>query len=184
MRKAIVLILTVVALAACHHEEKPLATRGAKPKKVDPRTVVGVEVGNIMPSYHSEWLDGKAFDLASERGNVVFLNVWATWCGPCRSEMPLLQGMQDQYAARGLKVIGVSVDEGGVAGVKAFLASQKIRYPSAIDPEGHIANILQTTVLPTSVLIDRTGHIVWKDAGMLSGPEPALTKAIEQSLAR
>jgi thiol-disulfide isomerase/thioredoxin len=183
MKKLIAIALATLALAACHHEEKPLVKRAAR-KKVDPRTVVGVEVGNIMPTYQAQWLDGKSFDLAAEKGNVVFLNVWATWCGPCRGEMPLLQSIQDQYAARGLKVIGVSVDEGGVAGVKAFLASQKIRYPSAIDPEGHIANILQTTVLPTSVLIDRTGHIVWKDAGMLTGPEPALTKAIEQSLAR
>ncbi|HEX9457716.1 MAG TPA: TlpA disulfide reductase family protein, partial [Thermoanaerobaculia bacterium] len=150
----------------------------------DPRTVVGPEVGNIMPTYTAQWLDGKPFDLAAERGHVVFLNLWATWCGPCRSEMPYLQSMQDQYAARGLKVIGVSVDEGGTADVNAFLAAQKIRYPSAIDPEGRIANILQTTVLPTSVLIDRTGHIVWKDAGMLTGPEASLTKALEQALPR
>ncbi len=96
--------------------------------------------------------------------------------------MPYLQSMQDLYAARGLKVIGVSVDEGGTAGVSAFLAAQKIHYPSVIDPEGRIANILQTTVLPTSVLIDRTGHIIWKDAGMLTGPEASLTKALEQAL--
>ena len=181
-------MLLALAVAACQGSETATGPRHAysrvakKAKKVDPRTVVGPEVGNIMPTYTAQWLDGKPFDLAAERGHVVFLNLWATWCGPCRSEMPYLQSMQDQYAARGLKVIGVSVDEGGTADVNAFLAAQKIRYPSAIDPEGRIANILQTTVLPTSVLIDRTGHIVWKDAGMLTGPEASLTKALEQAL--
>ena len=188
LKRLILFALLALAFAACQGSE---TTKGPahvysrvakKAKKIDPRTVVGPEVGNLMPTYTAQWLDGKPFDLAAERGHVVFLNVWATWCGPCRSEMPYLQSMQDLYAARGLKVIGVSVDEGGTAGVSAFLAAQKIHYPSVIDPEGRIANILQTTVLPTSVLIDRTGHIIWKDAGMLTGPEASLTKALEQAL--
>jgi thiol-disulfide isomerase/thioredoxin len=188
MKKLIPLALAAVALASCHQAETPgvpAQSRVAKKaKKVDPRTVVGTEVGNLMPAYTAKWLDGKPFDLAAEHGNVVFLNVWATWCGPCRSEMPFLQSMQDQYAARGLKVIGVSVDEGGVTGVASFLSEKGIHYPSAIDPEGRIANLLETTVLPTSVLIDRTGHVAWKDAGMLRGPDPSLTKALEQALAK
>ncbi len=186
-KKLIALVLTVLAFPACQKTETPGAPAAPritrKAKKADPRTVVGTEVGNIMPAYTAEWLDGKPFDLAAEHGNVVFLNVWATWCGPCRSEMPFLQSMQDQYAARGLKVIGVSVDESGIAGVKSFLAEKGIHYPSAIDPDGRIANLLETTVLPTSVLIDRAGHVAWKDAGMLRGPDPALTKALEQALA-
>ena len=184
------LALLALAAGACHKGENATGAAQSKPraakkaKKIDPRTVAGSEVGNLMPPYTAQWLDGKPFDLAAEREHVVFLNVWATWCGPCRAEMPYLQSLQEQYAALGLKVIGVSLDEGGVAGVNAFLTAQKIHYPSAIDPDGHIANILQTTVLPTSVLIDKTGHIVWKDAGMLSGPEPSLTKALEQVLAK
>jgi thiol-disulfide isomerase/thioredoxin len=187
MKKLITLALAALALLSCQGSETPGGPAqprvAKKAKKADPRTVVGTEVGNIMPAYTAQWLDGKPFDLAAEHGNVVFLNVWATWCGPCRSEMPFLQSMQDQYAARGLKVIGVSLDEGGVAGVKSFLAEKAIRYPSAIDPDGRIANLLETTVLPTSVLIDRTGHVAWKGAGMLSGPEPTLTKALELALA-
>jgi cytochrome c biogenesis protein CcmG, thiol:disulfide interchange protein DsbE len=170
------------ALGSGNASSRPFLTK--KAKQADPRTVAGPEVGNLMPPYTAQWLDGKPFDLAAERGHVVFLNLWATWCGPCRAEMPYLQSLQDQYGARGLKVIGISLDEGGVAGVSAFMTAQRIRYPSAIDADGRIANVLQTTVLPTSVLIDRTGHIVWKDAGMLTGPEASLAKALEQTLAK
>lgn len=188
MKNLMTLAFAALVLVACQKSETagvPAQPRAAKKvKKADPRTVVGTEVGNIMPAYTAQWLDGKPFDLAAEHGNVVFLNVWATWCGPCRSEMPFLQSMQDQYAARGLKVIGVSLDEGGVAGVKSFLTEKGIHYPSAIDPDGRIANLLETTVLPTSVLIDRTGHVSWKGAGMLTGPDASLTKALEQALAK
>src|SRR5258706_4411408 len=131
MKRFVAVLLPILVVVACHRSETQTAKK-KKAKPVDPRTVVGVEVGNIMPTYEGKWLDGKPFDLAAERGHVVFLNVWATWCGPCRSEMPYLQSMQDLYAARGLKVIGVSVDEGGTAGVSAFLAAQKIHYPSVI----------------------------------------------------
>jgi thiol-disulfide isomerase/thioredoxin len=187
-RKIVAVALAAIALAACRRVETPPGAPpkpriGRKAKKVDPRTVVGIDVGNIMPPYKARWLDGKPFDLAAERGHVVFLNIWATWCGPCRAEMPYLQTLQDQYAARGLQVIGVSVDSDGPKVVKAFLESEKIRYPSAIDPDNRIVNLLQTTVLPTSVLLDRTGHIVWKGEGAILGPEPSLTKAIEQALA-
>jgi thiol-disulfide isomerase/thioredoxin len=189
--KNLSLLAMLILAAACGgRETSPSTSADSRPllakkaKKPDPRTIAGPDVGNLMPRYTAQWLDGKLFDLAAERDHVVFLNLWATWCGPCRAEMPYLQSLQEQYGARGLKVIGVSLDEGGVAGVNAFLTAQKIHYPSAIDPEGRIANLLQTTVLPTSVLIDRTGHIVWKDAGMLTGPEAALTKALEQALAK
>jgi hypothetical protein len=67
--------------------------------------------------------------------------------------------------------------------VKEFLQSEKIRYANAVDPEQHIVHLLQTTVVPASVLLDRTGHIVWKGEGQLADPEPSLTKAIEQALA-
>jgi thiol-disulfide isomerase/thioredoxin len=185
VRKTLALVLLAAGLlTGCGRSETPAVPkkRAAKPKKVDPRTVAGPEVGNLMPPYTTQWLDGKPFDIAAERGQVVFLNVWATWCGPCRAEMPFLQSLSETYGPRGLKVIGVSVDDSGVETVKDYLATTKIRYPIAIDPEVRIANVLQTTVLPTSVLIDRSGHIVWKSAGLLEGPEPVLTRALETAL--
>jgi len=135
-----------------------------------------------MPPYSAKYLDGKAMTMAAEKGNVVFLNVWATWCGPCRFETPELQALQTQYAAKGLKVIGVSVDEGDTEAVKTFVAEQKITYPIVVDPEGRIANLVQTTVLPTSLLIDRTGKIVWRQIGAIMPNDAKLKAAVEKAV--
>jgi thiol-disulfide isomerase/thioredoxin len=141
------------------------------------------EVGDPMPPYSAKFLDGKPLDLAAEKGNVVFLNVWATWCGPCRFETPELQALQNQYGAKGLKVIGVSVDEGDAEAVKTFVGEQKITYPIAVDPEGRIANLVQTTVLPTSLLIDRSGKIVWRQIGAIMPNDAKLKTAVEKAVA-
>jgi thiol-disulfide isomerase/thioredoxin len=141
------------------------------------------DVGDPMPAYTAKYLDGKPLNLTSEKGNVIFLNVWATWCGPCRFETPELQALQNQYAANGLKVIGVSVDEGETEAVKTFVAEQKITYPIALDPEGRIANLLQTTVLPTSLLLDRNGKIVWRQIGAIMPNDTKLKAAVEKAVA-
>src|SRR5882724_276253 len=141
------------------------------------------EVGDLMPPYSATYLDGKPMNLAGEKGSVIFLNVWATWCGPCRFETPELQALQSQYAANGLKVIGVSVDEGDTAAVKTFVEEQKISYAIAVDAEGRIANLLQTTVLPTSLLIDRNGKIVWRQIGAIMPNDAKLKAAVEKAVA-
>jgi thiol-disulfide isomerase/thioredoxin len=168
---------------ACAKAEAPVV-RARKPVKRDPSKVVGIEIGNLMPSYSTQMIDGGTFEVARLRGRVVLLNVWATWCGPCRAETPTLVALENEYHDRGLKVVGVSVDEAGVDQVKEFVETEKIPYGIAHDPEGRIANILQTTVLPASVVIDRAGHIVWREAGLIPPNHPSLTKAIESALAR
>ena len=140
------------------------------------------DVGTTLPPYTAQMLDGKTFDAAAERGNVVFLNLWATWCGPCRFEIPELQSMHNKYASRGFKVVGVSLDDTGVAGVKEFVAKNSMTYPIAYDPDGKIAAILQSSVLPTSVIVDRTGHIVWKKYGPVSMSDPTLNEALTKAL--
>lgn len=157
--------------------ETDASTPGAEPESA--RT----EVGDPMPAYVAAYLDGKPLNLAAEKGNVVFLNVWATWCGPCRFETPELQALQNQYAANSLKVIGVSVDEGDADAVKTFVAEQKITYPIAVDPEGRIATMLQTTVLPTSLLIGRDGKIVWRQIGAVMPNDAKLKAAVEKAVA-
>jgi thiol-disulfide isomerase/thioredoxin len=197
--KSILATLCAVLLAAACAKHEPQSVNPAKTAKNATSSTSPVsktakeppaelasartDVGDPMPAYTATYLDGKPLNLAAEKGKVIFLNVWATWCGPCRFETPELQTLQNQYATKGLKVIGVSVDEGETAAVKTFVAEQKITYPIAVDPEGRIANLLQTTVLPTSLLLDRNGKIVWRQIGAIMPNDTKLKAAVEKAVA-
>lgn len=174
-KKTLALLLALAAVAACKRGETPQKTPAAA-------TTTGTEVGAAIPEYSAMNLDGTKFDLAGRRGKVVLLNVWATWCGPCVYEIPELQRIHDLYAARGFEVVGVSVDEGGIEPVKQFVDGKKMRYPIALDPQGKLASLLQTSVLPTSVLVDRTGKILWKKYGAILEHDAELDAAIQKAL--
>jgi len=197
MKSTLATLCTLFLVVACAKQEtktsnpaqpKKAASKSApssKAAKEEPADLSSArtDVGDPMPPYSARYLDGKPLTLAAEKGSVIFLNVWATWCGPCRFETPELQALQNQYAAKGLKVIGVSVDEGDTEAVKTFVAEQKITYPIAVDPEGRIANLVQTTVLPTSLLVDRTGKIVWRQIGAIMPNDAKLKTAVEKAVA-
>jgi len=192
MRKTL-LAATVLSMviAGCKKHETPKPAQpkasaqtdtSATPRGATPATATDSAVGSSMPAYKAELLDGKPFDIAGERGNVVFLNLWATWCGPCRYEIPELQKLHTQYAAQGFKVVGVSLDESGKDAVQQFVTENTIAYPIVLDPEGKLANVFQTTVIPTSVLIDRSGKIVWKKYGLIA-VDDELMRALKAALA-
>jgi thiol-disulfide isomerase/thioredoxin len=190
--KRLAAVFVLLAALSCKRAEQPQkpatgtatnAASGQTTAETQTAPAGSTDVGAAMPEYTATGLDGSKFDLAAQRDKVVLLNVWATWCQPCRFEIPELQLLHERYGPRGFAVLGVSVDESGVESVKAFIAEQKkMAYPVVLDPAGKIADLLQTTVLPTSVLIDRSGKILWKKVGIVETNEPELTKAIEAAL--
>jgi len=180
-------IVLLAAMVACGRENQ----RSSTPRKSEPAAKAAkaapqnADVGDVMPAYATKLLDGKPFDVSSEKGNVVFLNVWATWCGPCRFETPELEALHQKYGPQGFKVVGVSVDEGPVAEVKAFVDENKITYPIAVDSEGRVANVLRTTVLPTSVIIGRDGKIVWRKIGpVMPNETSSVAEIVERALGK
>ena len=196
MRKTVAVALVIVALTlviSCKRGEQKAgdagtATTTETQSQMQSQTgargssepAVGTEVGSRMPEYVAVNLDGSKFDLTARRDKVVLLNVWATWCGPCRFEIPELQKIHEQYGPRGFEVVGASVDETDVESVRSFVAEQKkMTYPVVHDVDGKIAALLETGVLPTSVLVDRTGKIVWKKIGAIMEGDEELKKAIE-----
>jgi cytochrome c biogenesis protein CcmG, thiol:disulfide interchange protein DsbE len=176
MKRLTILFLVLFTIAGCKGRETADARKSAGPR------VVGPEVGNYLAEYTATNLDGSKFDMATRRDKVVLVNVWATWCGPCRFEIPELQALHDQFKADGFEVVGISVDESGVESVKQFVDEQKMTYPVALDPEGRIANLVQTSMLPTNVLLDRDGKIVWKRAGVIVKNDRELMSAIQKAL--
>ncbi|HKR65297.1 MAG TPA: TlpA disulfide reductase family protein [Thermoanaerobaculia bacterium] len=182
MKRTFLLLLVLVVLAsACKRREQASQTRGGQPAQSQ-QTTTGSDLGSTMPEYSATTLDGAKFDLAARRDKVVLLNLWATWCGPCRFEIPELQKMHTEYGPKGFEVIGVSVDEGGPDPVKQFVKEHEMTYPVVLDPEGKLANLFQTSVLPTTALIDRKGRIVWKHYGLIEANDATLKQAIEKAL--
>lgn len=178
MKRALTVLLL---LAACTREQRTVA----QPASQEENTAARTEVGDVMPAYSATSLDGKPLNLADEKGKVVLLNVWATWCAPCRFEVPELEALHKKYGAQGFKVIGVSVDDTGLDGVKQFVTSNKMSYPIVVDADGRIANLLRTTVLPTSIVIGRDGRIVWRKVGAVMPNEiSSLDSIVEQALAK
>ena len=177
-------VAVILLTMACRQEQKAVTPPGqqGQPAAQQAQAKAPDASDAALGAYKAKWLDGSPFEVSQEKGNVVLLNVWATWCGPCRFEIPELDKLHTQYAGRGFKVVGVSIDEGGAADVKPFVDRQKIGYPIALDPEGKLATILNTTVIPTSVLIDRKGNVVWKHFGIVSTSDPLLKRALETAL--
>ena len=112
-----------------------------------------------MPAYTVTTRDGRTITADSLRGRVVFVNVWATWCPPCRAEMPALQQLADAYAAEGLVMLGLSVDRGPANTVDAFLAERAITYPVAIVGSDVIDAFGGVRGYPTSFLVDKAGVV-------------------------
>ncbi|HEX6177461.1 MAG TPA: TlpA disulfide reductase family protein [Thermoanaerobaculia bacterium] len=175
----------LIILAACGQREAATTT-GTAAQPPNAATTTGeaeateiAQVGKPMPAFTAQMLDGSTFDLAKERGNVVLLNLWATWCGPCRYEIPELEKLHKQHAAQRFKVVGVSVDEGGDQVVRDFVEEQKVSYPIALDPQSRLSMILETVILPTSVIVDRKGTVVWKKLGVVTTDDEEMIRALD-----
>lgn len=142
-----------------------------------------VDIGVPVPAYSAVSLAGDTVSLAAQRGKVVLLNVWATWCHPCRDEIPELQALYEGYAARGLEIVGVSVDaEGADDAIRAFMRDFRMTYPVWRDPAERISAQFHIVGVPATFLIDRQGVLRWRKTGPIQPGDPALRQAIEQAL--
>lgn len=111
-------------------------------------------------------LDGKAINLEDYRGKVVLVDVWATWCPPCRMEIPGFIKLYDEYKDKGLVIIGISIDEDGIKAVKPFAEEFKINYPIALADGSDVTKVFgPIRGIPTKFLIDKDGKIVQKMVG-------------------
>jgi cytochrome c biogenesis protein CcmG/thiol:disulfide interchange protein DsbE len=143
--------------------------------------VVGVRSGPaITPEYSYESLAGELIASDSLRGKVVLVNFWATWCAPCRAEMPLLEAMYKRHRESGFVIVGLAVDRAPTADVAAYVRARGVTYPIA-----HVGSEAERRFggvrgYPTSFLIDRDGSIVQRVMGPI-GPlslEPAVRRAL------
>ncbi len=144
----------------------------------------GTLVGDVAPPYTATTLAGDSVSTTALKGNVVLLNVWATWCAPCREEIPYLQTLHEMHRAKGLELIGVSVDTRGEdEAIRGFIADFKMTYPVWRDPDERIQSLFQALGVPASYLIDRDGVIRWRRLGIIREADSTFTSALTTALA-
>ena len=142
-----------------------------------------VEVGAPAPSYRTTSLAGDSVSLAAHRGKVVLLNVWATWCHPCRREIPELQAIHERYQVRGLELVGVSVDaDGSDDAIRAFMQEFRMTFPVWRDPDERVSAQFLVVGVPATFLIDREGVLRWRKTGPIAPNDSSLASAIERAL--
>jgi thiol-disulfide isomerase/thioredoxin len=141
-------------------------------------------IGSAAPTVQGKTLEGEYLALSDYRGKVVLLNVWATWCAPCRKELPELVALHDRYGKDGFVVLGVSVDQPGARGQVERLVKQfGLDYPIVLDPGGVGLDALSIRGYPTSFLIGRDGTLRWRRDGLVEPGEGELAGQIKAALA-
>jgi thiol-disulfide isomerase/thioredoxin len=136
-------------------------------------------VGAPLPPLKVDALSGKTINVASYKGRVLLLDVWASWCDPCKQELPVLNEMAGRLKSQGIDILAVSVDQER-ANVDKFLRSHGGHWHLTVahDPRGEVAEQLQPDKMPTSYVVDRSGIVRYVNAGFL----PADASTIEQHL--
>ncbi|HEX8690943.1 MAG TPA: TlpA disulfide reductase family protein [Longimicrobium sp.] len=143
------------------------------------------QVGDPAPAYAARTLDGKPVSLEGLRGQTVLLNVWATWCQPCRQELPDLERLHVANGGRGLRLVGVSIDEAGMEdAIREFAVEYGVTYDVWHDPGNDVASTFGTVGVPSTFLIAPDGTVLWKHVGPVKADDPELTRLLAESLAR
>lgn len=177
--------MLATALGACRPAAPASTAAGAAPPAAgapadmtkdtgDKVTVELLKEPKSVAPFTLTTLDGKTLSSADWKGKVVLVNFWATWCGPCRAEIPDLVDLQNKYRDR-LVVIGISEDEGPVDGVRKFAEQYMVNYPIAMTTDEVNERFPGITALPTTYFLDTEGLIVQKHVGMLHARETEAT---------
>jgi peroxiredoxin len=126
--------------------------------------------GAQAPAFELGSQSGKPVDLANFKGQVVLINFWATWCGPCRKEMPVLDQLYSKYKPLGFTLLGVNVepDPGNATG---FLKSTPVTFPILFDTESKVSKLYEVAGMPSTIIVDRKGNVRYIHRGYNPGEE-------------
>lgn len=166
-KRQLLLALCALLLAACD---------GAEERRP-------VSVGAPAPDFQAVTTHGDSVSLADMRGDAVLVNIWATWCPPCREEMPGLQALHEEYAEEGLRVLGVSIDSRNAErDVATFIDNFGLTFPILLDPEERVTRVFRTTGVPETFLIDREGEVVRRWIGIFDPMSEDTRASIAEAL--
>jgi peroxiredoxin len=136
--------------------------------------------GQPAPDFSLQSLDGKTYKLSDLKGKVLLLDFWATWCGPCREELPIIEKLHKEFSGKGLVVLGINDED--KATVQQFVKQQKLTFTNLLDSGGAVARAYKVTAIPRVILIDKDGKIVKDITGYSPENEKILRELITKLL--
>jgi cytochrome c biogenesis protein CcmG/thiol:disulfide interchange protein DsbE len=144
--------------------------------------VAALDTGSRAPDLGARDLHGQAIRLSALRGRVVIVDFWASWCGPCRQELPVLERLNERYRGRGLVIVGVSVDR-TLDNIHGFLSRTPVSFPVIYDAHHEIAGRYGPPRMPSSYVLDRRGIVRRVHEGFRSEDAASLEREVQQLLA-
>jgi len=136
-----------------------------------------VEIGSYLREAKLQGLVGKSKRFSDYKGKPLIINVWASWCGPCRQEMGSLQRLANRYNGKQFNVIGISTDDDRKAAA-AFIKESKVTFENYIDSNVFLENMLGANTIPLTILVDARGKVLEKARGAYEWDSPEIVKAI------
>jgi len=155
-------VIACVFLIVFLREEKDSTLKTTKP----------IQPGLEVPNFTFPDINGKEISLSDHRGKVVLVNVWATWCPPCRREMPSMQRLYDELKGENFEILAVSIDSEGREAVAPFMEKMNLTFPALLDPGETIRPLYGITGVPESFIIDKDGVLVEKIIGPIDWATP------------
>jgi thiol-disulfide isomerase/thioredoxin len=146
-----------------------------------PLAASGDIVGKPAPDFALRSLKGPSVRLSEHLGEVVVINFWATWCGPCRQEMPLLDELYGKYQLAGLILLSVNIDENAEPAVE-MAQTLKVSYPVLFDSRKEVSRAYEVNAMPVTVLVDRAGIVRYVSEGYKPGYEKRYTEKLRELL--
>jgi thiol-disulfide isomerase/thioredoxin len=178
-QNALVLMIVALVVAGMIYTG---AKHSRRMKPLDDASLQADLRGKPAPDFELSTLEGKRIKLSDLRGKAVVVNFWATWCGPCKIEMPWLVDLQQKYSAQGLVILGISVDEGSTQKIADYAKEMGVNYPVLRSTEAVSALYGGIDGLPTTFYVGRDGTVVEQAAGLVS--KDVIEDEIKQALAR
>ncbi len=181
-QNTLVLAAVVIAVSAMIYAGAYKSRHAAEPEGADISRIAGNVKGKVAPDFELKTLDGKTVRLSDLKGKAVLLNFWATWCGPCKIEMPWFVDLQKQYGPQGLQIVGIAMDDSDDKTISDFLKEMGVNYTIVKGKESVGVAYGGVLGLPTTFFIGRDGKIVDQAAGLVSRSE--IEQNIKISLAQ
>jgi peroxiredoxin len=129
-----------------------------------------IAAGVPAPGFQLQSMSGKPLALSDLKGQVVLINFWASWCGPCRQEMPILEQLYRSYQAAGFTLVGVNV-EPSLGDARKFLKDTPVSFPILFDPESKVSKLYEVSGMPSTIIVDRNGVVRYVHHGYQPGDE-------------